>query len=84
LLPFVLPRLQVLDEPEHVHTQQYNETVVVVQWWCRRCFALGERYEFACRTVDSAQTTLDKLADQVSRHTPLSLQLLLPPRPSAV
>lgn len=58
-------RRQILDEPERLHEQPSAETIVVVQWFCRRCWSLGVRYEFALCNADSFVDGMDRLAEQV-------------------
>lgn len=51
---------QVLEEPENLAAR---ELVIVVQWWCRKCWALANKYEL---TAEKFQDLTEKLAEQVS------------------
>lgn len=53
---------QVLEEPE---TLSAHELVIVVQWWCRKCWALASKYEL---TAEKFQDFTEKLAEQVSSY----------------
>ena len=56
--------MQILEEPERLHEAASPETIVVVQWFCRRCWALGARYEVAV-SGNSFKPAAAKLASQV-------------------